>query len=320
MTHYSHIKRPFPLIAASITLASACLIGAGATSVSAAVPPPTIDYTFDGNLTDSGGGSSATPTASCSDPGPPDICIASSSFGSDGNGGYWQWTSTALDGGGLRILSNSVLASTYTAILKFSFNGLSVSSGYSKIMDYLDRNLDTGFYFHNDKIYFYNLGDRSTQTFAADEVIDLIIVRDGTTDRFVVYLRGADGSLGAPVIDITDPTDQSVFATSGSNSVIGLFYDDDATDEEGSPGGKAYDFRFWDGIALTPEQLAELFGIGGEEPSYDFDDYRLPEPTVAAETLPNTGSTTLMPLAALAGLLVSTGVAIALKSRRLDRI
>jgi LPXTG-motif cell wall-anchored protein len=206
--------------------------------------------------------------------------------------------------------------------LKFSFSDIGPEADYRKIIDYKDRGTDNGFYTYEDYIYFYELGEGSDafgRYFSANEIIDLIIVRDGTTDRFTVYLRSAGGGLGDPVIDIDDSADnESVFSDSGLGSVIGLFYDDESTDGEGGPGGKAYQFTTWSGIALTVDQLNEFLGIQTASP--DFDDYRLPQPTVAAETLPNTGSTTLVPLAALAGLLVSTGVAIALKSRRLDRI
>lgn len=322
MAHYSSSRRPFLFVAITVAVASTGLIGVGATPVSAAVPPPSIDYDFVGNLTDSAGGSTATPSVTCptsDDTEPP--CITTSSFGSDGAGSFWQWSTTSLDGGGLKILTNAPVTDTYTLILKFSFSDIGPDADYRKIIDYKDSATDTGFYTYEDYIYFYDLGDGSDvvgKYFSANEVIDLVVVRDGSTDRFKVYLRSAGAGLGDPVIDIDDSADnESVFATSGAGSVIGLFYDDGDTDDEGSPGGKVYEFKTWSGVALTVEQLNEVLGIQTEVP--DFDDYELPQPAVASESLPNTGSQGTEALAVFAILLIVTGIIVSVRSRRVVR-
>jgi len=328
MEHYSFKRRTHLLFLATVLLSSAGLIGLAATPVSAAVPPPSIDYDFVGNLTDSAGGSTATPSVTCptsNDTEPP--CITTSSFGSDGAGSFWQWSTTSLDGGGLRILTNAPVTDTYTLILKFSFSDIGPSADYRKIIDYKDRATDTGFYTYEDYIYFYDLGDGSDAVgkfFSADEVIDLVVVRDGTTDNFKVYIRSSGGGLGDPVIDIDDSVDnESVFATSGAGSVIGLFYDDFDTDDEGSPGGKVYEFKTWSGVALTVDQLNEVLGIQTEGPDFDFDDYRLPQPAVGTEgtpeSLPNTGSQGQEALAVFAVLLIVTGTIVSVRSRRVVR-
>lgn len=318
-------KRSFRLTCATVILTSAGLIGFGVTPVAAAVPPPSIDYDFVGNLTDSAGGSTATPSVTCptsNDTEPP--CITSSSFGSDGAGSFWQWSTTSLDGGGLRILTSAPVTDTYTLILKFSFSDIGPDADYRKIIDYKDSATDTGFYTYADYIYFYELGDGSDvvgKYFSADEVIDLVVVRDGTTDNFKVYIRSAGGGgLGDPVIDIDDSADnESVFATSGAGSVIGLFYDDGDTDDEGSPGGKVYEFKTWSGVALTEDQLNEVLGIQTEGPNFDFDDYELPQPAVASESLPNTGAEGLEALAVFAVLLIVTGTIVSVRFRRVAR-
>lgn len=321
MYHYSFDKRRFRFIGASIALVSAGLIGATASSVSAAVPPPTIDYRFDSNLTDSAGGSTATESVTCTAGQIDDPCIVSTTYGSDNGDSYWQWTTTSEDGGGLRIVTNAPVTDTYTVILKFSFSDIGPDAGYRKIIDYKDRGTDNGFYTYEDYIYFYELGDGSDAAgrfFSANEVIDLIIVRDGTTDNFKVYLRSAGGGLGDPVIDIDDSADnESVFSDSGLGSVIGLFFDDESTDGEGGPGGKAYQFTAWSGIALTVDQLNEALGISAEGP--DYDDYRLPPHDAVTESLPNTGSESTGVLVGLAALLTSAGVVISTRSRRTVR-
>jgi len=322
MSHYSSTKRPFRFIGATIALSSAALIGAAASPASAAVPPPTIDYQFDNNLTDSASGSTATESATCTAGQVDDPCIVSTNYGSDNGDNYWQWTTSSEDGGGLRIVTNAPVTDTYTVILKFSFSDIGPDAGYRKIIDYKDRGTDNGFYTYEDYIYFYNLGDGSDafgRYFSANEVIDLIIVRDGTTDRFMVYLRSAGGGLGDPVIDIDDSADnESVFSDSGAGSVIGLFFDDESTDGEGGPGGKAYQFTAWSGVALTVDQLNEALGIQTAAP--DYDDYRLPPHDVVSESLPNTGSDMTAPLVVLAAVLTSVGLVMTTQSRRTVRI
>ncbi len=224
---------------------------------SAAAPSPTIHYAFDGNFNDLGGASTLTPMPTC-----PTLdgnaCNATAEFGNDADGGYWQWTSTAQRGGGFRMLSNQPIGDTYTMTMKFSFD--MVGPSWRKIIDFRDRVPDTGFYFINGTIRFYNLGTASSQVYPANTVLDLVAVRQSTgglAGTFTVYARGADGIL-TQLISISDPNGQSIPFVNGSNqTLLGFFFDDTATSSEATNGGKVYDIKFWENTALTPQEIEE---------------------------------------------------------------
>ncbi|MBU6330737.1 MAG: hypothetical protein KGR18_12395, partial [Acidobacteria bacterium] len=137
------------------------------------VPPPTMSFALDGNFGSSTGGATLTPVANCPQAsGTP--CNSSTGWGSDLEGDYWTWRSTASVGGGLRLTSSAPVGSTYTMAIKFSFSSVSQSAtGYSKIIDYVNRTTDDGFYFQNGKLKFYPGGTTSASTYAANRVLDL---------------------------------------------------------------------------------------------------------------------------------------------------
>jgi len=228
-----------------------------------------VHYTFDNSLTDSGGASTLTPMPTCPTLDD-DSCNATAEFGNDSNGGYWQWTSTAVNGGGFRILTDQVIGDTYTMSMKFSFN--EVGPDYKKIIDFLNRTADTGFYFLDGTIYFYDLGDESVQVYQANEVLDLIAVRQstgGTAGTFTVYARGTDGVL-TQVISIDDPTGESIpFVDFSNKTLLGFFFDDLDNNEEATNGGKVYDIKIWENTALTPEQIADLYAPTPPTPPVD---------------------------------------------------
>lgn len=215
-------------------------------------------YTFENTLTDLAGGSTLTVLPNCGGSlSADDPCNNATSFGTDGAGPYWTWTSPALNGGGFRVTTNQLIGSTYTMILKFSF--ISTGPGYRKIIDYKNRVSDTGFYFRQAGILFYNLGSRQG-SFAANEVLNLVVVRQafaGVAGLFTVYSRVEGGGLQL-LVNVTDSTGQSIPFTSGNGSFLGFFYDDLSVQGEATPGGKAYRLQMWENIALTPSQLAEI--------------------------------------------------------------
>lgn len=140
-------------------------------------------------------------------------------------------------------------------ILKLSFR--STGPGYRKIIDYKNRVSDTGFYFYQAGLLFYNLGSRQG-SFAANEVLYLIVVRQafaGVAGLFTVYSRVEGGGLQL-LVNVTDSTGQSIPFTSGNGSFLGFFYDDLSSQGEATSGGKAYTLQMWENIALTPSQLA----------------------------------------------------------------
>ncbi len=221
---------------------------------------PSVDYQFNGTLTDSAAGSSLTVTPTCPNPVlnvPDNQCIATSAFGSDGGGPYWTWTagSPTRRGGGFTVVTNSPLTKTYTIALKFSF--ASMPSGWAKIIDYNNKATDDGFYFKNGRLQFYPESPAGA-TYTANQVLDLVITRDDatTTKPFTVYARTPGGALQT-VYQINDTSDLAVPATinAGANSVLGFFFDDNDTSAEATTGGKVYRLRTWNGVALTPSQV-----------------------------------------------------------------
>ena len=225
------------------------------------VPPPTMSFDFGGSLGDSRGGATLEPVAACPQAsGTP--CNSATGYARDLNGEYWRWSSTANVGGGLRLTTTAPVGTTYTMAIKFSFSSVSQSpTGYSKILDYLNRTSDDGFYFQNGQLLFYPGGSKSTAVYPANTVMDLVTVRQSTGGRagtFTVYAVGADKKL-TKIFVYNDTTGGSLPAAFGSGSIIGLFHDDatTATRNEATPSGRVYDFKVWSNQALTEAQLQQ---------------------------------------------------------------
>lgn len=229
---------------------AALLMVLGPFSSSLAVENPIVDYRFGGDLTDIAGGSSILVHPAC----PADPCNSLTEFGTDATGTYWRWESTNPRGGGFTLTTNEALGDTYTVGLRFRFDSVGLDSGSSwrKIIDYRNRASDTGFYFYQGRIQFYNLGT-STETFGAGELLDLLAVRDGETDTFTVFIIEEDDTL-TQVLQVNDAGGQSIPFESGGGSLLGFFFDDTATSAEATPGGRVYSVKIWD-RALSEEDL-----------------------------------------------------------------
>lgn len=259
-------------------------------------PVPSVNYQFEGNTTDSGNGSTLTLASSC----PADPCNATTSFGSANNDGYLEWTSSNNRGGGFTIDTNTSLTNTYTVLMKFSFTNF---SGYRKIIDYLNRTSDTGFYIHNSKINFYPLGT-STNSFTAGQDLTLMVTRqatNGNSGTFTVYTY--DGASFSQQLQVTDNSGSSIPFVSTLHSggtKLGFFFDDTATSSEATTSGRVYSIKMWDGIALDATQLEAAATAPASAPT--------PTPN-DSESLANTGRDTNS-LTAFALLAIACGVAI----------
>jgi LPXTG-motif cell wall-anchored protein len=218
---------------------------------SAATPQPTMQYTFDGNLTDSKGNSTLTTADAC----PADPCNATAEFGSDADGKFWRWTSTTEHGGGFTINTNENLGATYTIALKFAFDN---ESGWRKIIDYKNRASDNGFYFNDSTLNFYPFDEYSPESYPEGSVLDLIAVRqatDATNGTFTVYAVGADGQL-KHLFTSQDSSSESIPATNPSGgTTLGFFFDDTDTYNEATSGGRVYGLRMWPGAALSEDEV-----------------------------------------------------------------
>ena len=287
-------KRALGLVAASLVLGGlatgAVVTGGGEVLPQAqATEGPSVDYQFNGNFTDSAGGSTLTVTPTCAGtpPAPPsnvsnNQCVLSSGFGSDSNGPYWTWTAPGRDasrrGGGFTVQTSSPISGTYTIALKFSFgnntNNLDYYS-YLKIIDYQNKVSDNGFYFRYGKLQSYP-GATGSTVYSQNQVLDLVATRDASTSppTFKVYSRAAGGSLVLQYTysDSNAPGSNLVPFASGSGSLLGFFFDDNSTSSEATSGGKVYRLQTWNNVALTQDQV---------------DAATSSSPSVATSSLPN---------------------------------
>jgi len=209
-------------------------------------------------------------------------CIATSGFDSDEDGTFWEWTSThpGGTGGGLTLLTDAPLGTTYTFILKFALDPF-LDDGYMKIIDFQDRGPDDGLYLLTGEvsdpfeavIYYDDDGDvdvASTQTVRPGDVLDLIVVRQqtsGPAGTFTVYARFPNGAI-EQLFTFVDPQGKTIpFVTQDNKSKLGFFFDDADTEDEGAPGGRVYELRGWAGVALTLEQITAAVTPAQPEPT-----------------------------------------------------
>jgi|GEM_PF-4511778 len=111
-------------------------------------------YDFNNSFTDKLSGSVLDKFGATSDGNLHDN--ATSSFGSDVNGNFWQWEASLAStrGGGLWIDVNNDISKNYSIGVRFSFSD--TQGGYRKIIDYKNQTSDNGFYFYSGgKFNFY---------------------------------------------------------------------------------------------------------------------------------------------------------------------
>ncbi|MBU6245622.1 MAG: putative Ig domain-containing protein [Actinomycetales bacterium] len=175
-------------------------------------------------------------------------------------------------------------------MLKFSFSGNTsplTSYSYLKVIDYLNKVDDSGFYLRYGKFNSYPPSNTGTTVYAQDQVLDLIITRDDATKAFKVYSKAAGGSL---LLEYTysDTSNNLVPFASGSGSLLGFFFDDNYTSREATAGGKVYRLRTWAGTALSQSEVDGATVVG---------------PSVSTSSLPNAtvGSSYSQTLAASGG-------------------
>jgi hypothetical protein len=206
-------------------------------------------YKFDGVIADTLGGD--TVTVYTNDGGDPSN--ATQTFGTDATGSFWEWTSSNARGGGFTIDANLLDPSNYSIALRFRFNQV---SSYNKIIDYLDRASDTGFYLLDGQVDFYPLGTGTT-TYGSNDLVDLIATRDSATDTFTVYLSDGSGNY-VKNLEVHDPGDTSVPIDLGALARFGFFYDDLDTSDEATDTGKVYEIKIWNRPLASFEVTAAL--------------------------------------------------------------
>lgn len=192
---------------------------------------PIVDYQFNGNFDDSAGGSSIIVHPTCQDDPPVDPCNSSSTFGTDSLGTFWQWASSNPRGGGFTLQTLEQLGGTYTLSMRISFNDV---VSFNKILDFKNRTSDNGLYFFLNGIRFFP-EPGTDETFMANEVVDLTIARDASSQRVVVLVDSTQ-----TLFEFTDSNEWAVAELIGNGSVLGFFHDDTVTSSEGTSGGKVY--------------------------------------------------------------------------------
>lgn len=172
----------------------------------------------------------------------------------DQYGTYMAWTSNHSRGGGFNLNIDKTIGENYTIALKFSFNDTGeISGGWKKIIDFqkTGSDADSGFYFYNNgQIQFYPESSQGPYI-KNNEVVDLLIRRNGNTKKFDVYNRVGDSSVLC--YEFIDVNGLSVFSNG-----LGFFHDDYATSSEASAGGKVYSVKIWDSYVDVDAAWAAL--------------------------------------------------------------
>jgi len=199
-------------------------------------------YNFDENLTDELGGSILDKFGISNDGN--NHNNNTSGFGSDANGTYWNWTSNQPRGGGIWIDLNTNISESYSIGIKFSFTD--TEGGYRKIIDYKNLSSDNGFYFYSGgKFNFYPNQTLGTSVTNNNEVIDMIVTRNGVTKDIKAYIV-IDNVLYEE-LNVNDNLEHAVPFLVNGKPRFRFFHDDNQTTAEATPGGKVYSIKVWDG-------------------------------------------------------------------------
>jgi len=246
-----------------------------ARSVSAVSYTPTIAYDFAGNATDSQNNSSLTFASACTTSANP--CNVSSSYGTDTDGTYWQWTANRGRGGGFWIDTNTAVSTSYSVAFKISFEQ---TDCYRTIIDFSDGTDDDHLYFCGGMEFYPRPG--STFQFLPNTVYNILISRQ-TSGKILAYVLNSAGA-AVKILEVDDKAlggnpahSLMIPAPSPSGGSRFRFFHDECC--EYSSGGKIYDVRVWGDQVLPPEQ----FGL--------FDS----APTTTTSTTTTTTTTTTIP-------------------------
>ncbi|MGG2105301.1 S-layer homology domain-containing protein [Lysinibacillus pakistanensis] len=189
-------------------------------------------------------------------------------YGSDSTGPYWQWTTNTQRGGGFTLDIDPAkvaegIDKSYTISVRFSYDMF--NSTWTKIIDYKNKTLDTGFYFAGkNKLKFYNIGTDGITSAAPKSIIDIIATRDESTKKFTAYMM-VDGVFEKE-IEVDDIAGEATPSIVDGKIRFGFFHDDyRSSGLEKTTGGKVYSVKFWDG-AITPAEILTATASKGTDP------------------------------------------------------
>ncbi len=178
------------------------------------------------------------------------------------NGGTFGTTGYAFNTGtGLSFDLESTLATDYSIAMRFSLDNL---SGYRKLIDFVNRASDNGFYNLNSALDFYPVAAGST-TYLPGQEISVVLTRDGATGLVSAYLNGV------LQLSFTDSSNLAVATTAGGFAHFNLFQDDLVTSGGEASSGFADEVNFFQGAltaaevpgALIPEPATVAFLLLG---------------------------------------------------------
>ncbi len=170
---------------------------------------------------------------------------ATSSFGSDVNGNFWQWESSLAStrGGGLWIDVNSNISTNYSIGVRFSFSD--TQGGYRKIIDYKNQTSDNGFYFYSGgKFNFYPNGTLGLTTTTNNTIVDIIVTRS-SSNTFKAYI--VNNGIMTKELEVSDASEYAVPTLVNGKPRFRFFHDEIGTSREASQSGKVYSIKIWDG-------------------------------------------------------------------------
>jgi hypothetical protein len=173
------------------------------------------------------------------------------------SGGIFSWEAGAgTNGGGLRIAVPDAIFTEddFSMAIDFSFSDV---SGYRKIVDFSDLQVDQGLYV-NGSLRLYSDGNYGPTNFVADSMHRILLTRDGLNDTTRVYLFN-----GTSLMEESKAFDGAmnyVPALVGADRVFYLFIDDSLTFLEHTSMGKVDNVRIWNGVVDMNDYL-NFFGI-----------------------------------------------------------
>lgn len=144
-------------------------------------------------------------------------------------------------------ISGFASPATYSIETAFRFDA---TTGYRRIMNFLNSTSDTGLYNLNGRLNFFNLTTSASAPFAPNQMSTVVFTRDAAGNS-VGYVNGT------ALISFTN----AALTNIGFANVLHMFVDDNQVGGEASPGFVDY-IRIYD-TALTSQQVAALTPPGG---------------------------------------------------------
>ena len=183
--------------------------------------------------------------------------VASQKFESNPNG--WTWSQPSSPGGGLILQTDELVnAESYSVGFRISFQNTGNPDGttksYKKILSFKGESgsgSDNGLYFNHQNLQYFPFGADASVTYVPNTFYDFVLTRTAAKE-IKVYIVENDGSV-TQVYSETDTSNSAVpRLVNGKHEFI--FFKNDNTGSENTPGGTVEGIRVWDG-PLSQSQI-----------------------------------------------------------------